>query len=66
MEANRFLETMSAHVRSGKLPGLVMLVHRRGETRVDTVGAQAFGGAPIVEVSGRLYPIADRIFCYIL
>ena len=37
-------EIMSAHVRGGKLPGLVALVSRRGDTRVDAIGRQSFEG----------------------
>ncbi len=39
---------MQRYVDSGKLPGLVALVSRRGEDHVDEIGSVAFGGrAPI-------------------
>jgi CubicO group peptidase (beta-lactamase class C family) len=34
---------MRCHVESGRLPGLVTLVDRRGEEHVDTIGTLAFG-----------------------
>ncbi|UOE22122.1 beta-lactamase family protein [Thermobifida halotolerans] len=37
-------EAMAAHVARGELPGLVTLVHRRGETHVDAIGTMAVGG----------------------
>jgi CubicO group peptidase (beta-lactamase class C family) len=40
----RMHEAMLRHVESGRLPGLVTLVSRRGETHVDAIGAKAFGG----------------------
>jgi CubicO group peptidase (beta-lactamase class C family) len=36
---------MRRHVESGRLPGLVAIVGRRGEKHVDVLGTQAFGGA---------------------
>jgi len=41
----RMREVMSGHIASGRLPGLVTLVSRRGETHVEAIGAQAFGGS---------------------
>jgi len=35
---------MAGHVASGRVPGLVTLVSRRGETHVDAVGMKAAGG----------------------
>jgi len=37
-------ETMARHVESGRMPGLVTLVSRHGETHVDAIGVKAFGG----------------------
>lgn len=35
---------MAGHVAGGRVPGLVTLVSRRGETHVDAIGMKAFGG----------------------
>jgi len=40
----RMHETMARHVESGRMPGLVTLVSRHGETHVDAIGVKAFGG----------------------
>jgi hypothetical protein len=40
----RMREAMLRHVESGRMPGLVTLVRRRGETHVDAIGVKAFGG----------------------
>ncbi len=40
----RMREAMLRHVESGRMPGLVTLVSRRGETHVDAIGVKAFGG----------------------
>jgi CubicO group peptidase (beta-lactamase class C family) len=40
----RMHETMSHHVESGYVPGLVTLVARRGEVHVDAIGQQDVGG----------------------
>ncbi len=40
----RMHETMSRHVESGYVPGLVTLVARRGEVHVDAIGQQDLGG----------------------
>jgi CubicO group peptidase (beta-lactamase class C family) len=40
----RMHDVMAGHVSSGRLPGLVTLVSRRGETHVDAIGMKAFGG----------------------
>jgi len=37
-------EVMAGYVERGDVPGLVTLVSRRGETRVDAIGMQAVGG----------------------
>jgi CubicO group peptidase (beta-lactamase class C family) len=38
----RMHDVMTRHVDGGRLPGLVTLVSRRGDTQVDTIGAMAF------------------------
>ena len=38
----RMREAMLRHVESGRMPGLVTLVSRRGETHVDVIGVKAF------------------------
>jgi CubicO group peptidase (beta-lactamase class C family) len=43
----RMHDVMAAHVASGRMPGLVTLVSRHGETHVDAIGAMAFDGAPM-------------------
>lgn len=43
----RLQERLEAHVASGAVPGAVALVQRRGEVRVDVVGAMAVGGPPM-------------------
>ena len=41
-------EAMARHVESGRLPGLVTLISRRGEEHVDTIGVTAFqSGEPM-------------------
>src|SRR5258708_8153039 len=40
----RMHEAMARHVERGRMPGLVTLVSRRGETHVDAIGVKAFGG----------------------
>ncbi len=40
----RMHEVMSKHVEGGAVPGLVMLVARRGEIHVDALGTMAIGG----------------------
>jgi len=40
----RMHEAMARHVESGRMPGLVTLVSRRGETYVDAIGFKGFGG----------------------
>ena len=41
----RLHRALAAHVTAGDLPGVVALVSRRGETSVEAVGTQSFGGA---------------------
>jgi CubicO group peptidase (beta-lactamase class C family) len=41
---DRMRSCMAGHVERGHAPGIVTLVSRRGETRVDAVGAKAVGG----------------------
>jgi CubicO group peptidase (beta-lactamase class C family) len=36
---------MARHVASGRMPGLVTLLSRRGETHVDAIGVKAFGSS---------------------
>jgi CubicO group peptidase (beta-lactamase class C family) len=44
----RMQDVMERHVASARIPGLVALVSRRGETHVDAIGTMDFGGsAPI-------------------
>ena len=43
----RLHHALAAHVQSGDMPGLVALVNIRGETVVEAIGAQSFGGAPM-------------------
>jgi CubicO group peptidase (beta-lactamase class C family) len=43
----RMREVMAGFVERGEMPGLVTLVHRRGETHVEAYGALTFGGAPM-------------------
>ena len=40
----RMHEIMAGHVASGRVPGLVTLLSRRGETHVDAIGMKAVGG----------------------
>jgi len=55
----RMHDVMAGHVASGRLPGLVTLVSRRGETHVDAIGMKAIGGA---ETSGNGPMRRDTIF----
>ena len=45
MRLARLHESMKAHVASGRMPGLVTLVSRRGETHVDAIGTLELGGS---------------------
>lgn len=44
---NRIHDVMAGHVESGDMPGLVMLVSRRGEIHVDAIGRLAFDSLPM-------------------
>jgi CubicO group peptidase (beta-lactamase class C family) len=41
----RLHHALAVHVAAGDMPGIVALVSRRGETWVEAVGTQSFGGA---------------------
>ena len=41
----RMHDIMAGHVASGRVPGLVTLVSRRGETHADAIGTMAFGSS---------------------
>ena len=41
----RMHEVMAGHVTRGRVPGLVTLISRRGETHVDAIGMKAAGGS---------------------
>jgi CubicO group peptidase (beta-lactamase class C family) len=41
----RMHDVMARHVADGRMPGLVTLVSRRGETHVDAIGTLAFGAS---------------------
>jgi CubicO group peptidase (beta-lactamase class C family) len=41
----RMRDVMAGHVERGEVPGVVMLVSRRGEVHVDAIGAKAVGGS---------------------
>ncbi|MER6991835.1 serine hydrolase domain-containing protein [Saccharopolyspora hirsuta] len=43
----RLRRVLSGHVDSGAMPGLVAAVSRGGETHVEVIGAQSFGGPPM-------------------
>ncbi|GAA0948966.1 serine hydrolase domain-containing protein [Nonomuraea longicatena] len=43
---NRLREVLARHVESGKIPGLVALVSRGGETHVETMGTMRHEGGP--------------------
>jgi len=42
---DRMHDVMAGHVASGRVPGLVTLLSRRGEVHVDAIGMQAVGGS---------------------
>ncbi|MEU4725327.1 serine hydrolase, partial [Nonomuraea dietziae] len=45
---HRLREVLARHVESGKIPGLVALVSRGGETHVEAMGTMRHdGGAPM-------------------
>jgi CubicO group peptidase (beta-lactamase class C family) len=43
----RMHDVLGRHVESGRVPGLVALVSRRGEIHVEAIGKIAIGGAPM-------------------
>jgi CubicO group peptidase (beta-lactamase class C family) len=60
---DRTHEAMAGRVERGEVPGLVTLVARRDEVRVDAVGSKAVGGDPmrrdtIFRISSLTKPIA--------
>ncbi|MGH2550740.1 MAG: serine hydrolase domain-containing protein [Thermomicrobiales bacterium] len=46
-QLQRTREILSGYVDRGEVPGMVSLVSRHGEERVETIGAKAIGGEPI-------------------
>ena len=44
---DRMHNVMAGHVASGDIPGLVLLLSRRGEIHVDAIGKLAIGGSPM-------------------
>ena len=61
---DRMRGVMAGHVERGHAPGIVTLVSRRGETRVDAVGTKAVGGGDpmgrdtIFRIASMTKPIA--------
>ncbi|HKH11355.1 MAG TPA: serine hydrolase domain-containing protein [Rubrobacter sp.] len=61
---DRMHDVMAGHVERGHAPGIVTLVSRRGETRVDAIGTKAVGGRDpmrrdtIFRVASMTKPIA--------
>ncbi len=57
-------KVMAGHVEGGEVPGLVTLVARRGEVRVDAIGAKVVGGSDpmrrdtIFRIASMTKPIA--------
>ena len=45
--AGRLHHALAAHVASGDMPGIVALISHRGQTRVEAIGTQSFGGTPM-------------------
>src|SRR6185369_1491993 len=45
--SGRLHQALAAHVASGDMPVIVALVSRRGQTRVEAIGTQSFGGTPM-------------------
>ncbi|HEY3078899.1 MAG TPA: serine hydrolase domain-containing protein [Chloroflexota bacterium] len=43
----RLREALARHVEHGNVPGLVAVVHRRGETHVEALGARGVGMGPV-------------------
>ncbi|MUN41937.1 serine hydrolase domain-containing protein [Actinomadura litoris] len=50
-------DAMAGHIERGALPGLVTVVSRRGETRVEALGAASVGGPPMSR--GTLFRITS-------
>ncbi|HLK36494.1 MAG TPA: serine hydrolase domain-containing protein [Polyangiaceae bacterium] len=61
---DRMREVMAGHVERGTVPGVVTLIWRRGETRVEALGATGIGGATpmrrnsIFRISSMSKPVA--------
>ncbi len=45
MRLDRMHDVMAGYVKRGEVPGIVTLVSRRGEVRVDAIGMKSFGGS---------------------
>ena len=43
---DRMHDVLAGHVEGGRMPGLVALASRRGETHVEAIGSMAFGNSP--------------------
>jgi hypothetical protein len=41
----RMHDIIAGCVERGEVPGIIMLVNRRGEVHVDTIGMKSFGGS---------------------
>ena len=59
----RMHNVMAGHVERGEVPGLVTLISRRGEVRVDAIGTKAVGGDPmrrdtIFRIASMTKPVA--------
>ena len=60
----RMHDVMAGHVARGRVPGLVTLISRRGETHVDAIGMKAAGGSDpmrrdtIFRITSMTKPIA--------
>lgn len=44
---DRMHEVMAGYVQRGEVPGIVMMISRRGEAHVDVIGNKAIGGEPM-------------------
>jgi len=45
---SRMHDVMACYVERGDVPGIVTLVSRRGEVKVDAIGTKAVGGADTI------------------
>jgi CubicO group peptidase (beta-lactamase class C family) len=54
----RMHDVLARHVTSGRVPGLVTLISRHGETHVDAIGKMDFGGASPMR-RGTIFRIAS-------